>query len=518
MSGPVASRAQFARNLTSGWTLLAVELAVAFALTPFVIRELGAAAYGIWALMLSVVGYMGLIDIGIRGSVGRYINHYMALKDGRAVGQVVGTAIVVLSGLAALCFGASFVVAHFFLAIFPKTPPQLHADILLCLPLMAFGLWIAFVSSVLGNLLQAKEALYVNNRFNLILLLVRAAATVAVLKAGYGLSGLMWVTSALSLVGFFVILRVTRRVLGDEMPRLADFSLDRLREMWRYGVASFVSRTASTMANDSAPIIGMWVLGPEAVAVYSVAMTLTQYARRLIDQANGAIFPSVMKTGATRDLPALRTLYLRFMGISFAIGSLVFIGMMVFASSFLALWVGPAYAVGGWVSGILAFGYLMQSVASTAPLALAAMDRIGVTVKIGLFEAVACIALTAALPGLFGLGLAGMALGATLPRLFSCLVLYPRLAVDCMGEPLRPQMRAALRGNLLMCAGVALAFLAIYWAVPTQHWPGLVASVALVTVLHVFFLGQRYEAFPAVERLNARAHAALRRWLPGGAA
>lgn len=513
----VATRQQFARNLTSGWTLLAVELAVAFLLTPFVIRELGAAAYGIWALMISVIGYMGLIDIGIRGSVGRYVNHYMALKDARAVAQVVGTALVVLTALAAVCFGASFLVARHFEAIFPKTPPELADDILLCLPLMAFGLWMAFVSSVLGNLLQAKEALYLNNRWSLVLLLLRAAATVAVLKAGMGLEGLMLATTAVGVLGLVIIYAVTRHVMSAEMPGLTHCSWQRLVEMWRFGVASFVSRSASTMANDSAPIIGMWVLGPEAVAVYSVAMTLAQYARRLIDQAATAVFPSVMKTGAMRDLPGLRALYLRYMNISFAIGSLVFIGMIVFSASFLALWVGAQYAAGGWVVGILCFGYLMQGVASTAPLTLHSMDRIGVTVKIGIGEALACVALTALLP-LAGLGLAGMALGATIPRLVTNLLLYPQLAVDAMGAQLKPELWRALGRNGAMCLGVLLAFIAIHALVPATHWPGMVSSVGLVTLLHVLALGHRYEAFPAVERLNARALATLRRWFPGSTA
>ena len=113
--------------------------------------------------------------------------------------------------------------------------------------------------------------------------------------------------------------------------------------MWRFGLASFVARTSSTMANDSAPIIGMWILGPEAVAIYSIALTLTQNARRVLDQAGTAIFPSVMKAGAIKDFPGLRSLYLRFMDISFAIGSLVFVGMIVFSGDFLLLWVGPEY-------------------------------------------------------------------------------------------------------------------------------------------------------------------------------
>jgi O-antigen/teichoic acid export membrane protein len=511
----IATKRQFSRNLVSGWMLLVMEVAIAFVLTPFIITQLGVAAYGIWSLMVGVIGYMGLIDIGIRGSVGRYINHYMALKDERAVSEVVGTANVVLTALGAVILLASFVVAANFSLIFPKTPPELAGDILFCLPLMALGLWLAFVSSIQSNLLAAREAAYLTNNYNVVLLLLRAGSTVAVLMAGWGMRGLMLVSIGVALIGLGLLLWTVRREFGAAMPRMAAFSGARLQEMWRYGVASFVSRTASTMANDSAPLIGMWLLGPEAVAVYSVAMTLTQYTRRLIDQANTAIFPSVMKAGAMKDLPGLRGLYLRFMDMSFAIGSLVFIGMMVFSQSFLGLWVGEAYEAGAVVAGILSFGYLMQSVASTAPLTLAAMDRIGTTVKIGIGEALGCLALTAALPGLFGWGLAGMALGATLPRLFSNWVLYPRLALQSMGSELKFDMLRRLGWNLLMCLGVAAAFLAVHEAIPSDTWPGLVAAVIVVTVLHVFTLGGRYQVFPALERFNASLHGALRRWMPG---
>lgn len=487
--------------MTSGWVMLAAEVLVGFALTPFVVMHLGASAYGVWALMISVIGYMGLIDIGIRGSVGRYLNHYMALDDRRAVSEVVGTANVVLTGLSVLALAAAWLLGHKFLLVFPKTPPELAGAVRFCLPLLAAGLWLSFMSSILGNLLAAREAIYLANRFNLWVLLLRSAAIVLVLRAGHGLEALVLVTIGASALGVALTWLTVKRLFASQMPKLTVYSLARLQEMWRYGVASFASRTAATMANDSAPLIGMWILGPEAVAVYSVAMTLTQYSRRLIDQAGTAIFPSVMKAGAIKDLAGLRSIFLRFMNVSFAVGSLVFVGLMFFSHGFLGLWVGPQYQQGALVVGILAFGYLMQGVASTAPLTLASLDRINLTMKIGLGEALACVALTAALPAFFGLGLAGMALGATLPRLVSNCMLYPSLAVSAMGDELRPLMWKAIGRNLILCAGVALLFGAIFLALPVRGWASLVAAVVVVTVLHVAAFGHRYEVSGA-GRLN----------------
>ena len=69
-----ASKRTLARNVLLNWAALIAEVAVAFFLTPFMVRSLGLAIYGIWSLLNSVIGYMGLVDLGIRGSVGRFLN------------------------------------------------------------------------------------------------------------------------------------------------------------------------------------------------------------------------------------------------------------------------------------------------------------------------------------------------------------------------------------------------------------------------------------------------------------
>lgn len=495
----IASRIQFTRNLFSGWISLVAEIIVAFVLTPYIIIKLGAATYGIWSLMISVIGYLGLIDIGIRGSVGRYINHYLVLKDHRALNEVVGTSTVVLTGLSLLAGVAALFLAENFSVIFPKTPPELIGDIHFALPLLALGLWLSFVSSILGNLLAAREALYLTNGYSLITLLVRSVAIYFVLDAGHGIQALVLVTIGTSLLGALLTLWSVRRVFASEMPSFVMFSASRLREMWRFGLASFVARTSSTMANDSAPIIGMWILGPEAVAIYSIALTLTQNARRVLDQAGTAIFPSVMKAGAIKDFAGLRTLYLRFMDIGFAIGSLIFVGLIVFSGDFLLLWVGPEYIDGAVVVGILAIGYLMSSTSSTGPLSLASLDRINTTMRISLGEAVACILLTAALPGMFGLGLAGMALGSTLPRLFSSCVLYPWLSIHCLGFELQKPLVRGIVKNMLLTAASALAF----WCIQTVMsnavtWTTFAIAVSLATMFHLLLVGSQYEGLPVI--------------------
>ena len=159
----------------------------------------------------------------------------------------------VLTGLSVLAGIVAIFLAENFSTIFPKTPPDLIGEIRFALPLLAVGLWLSFISSILGNLLAAKEALYVTNAYSLITLLVRSIAIYLVLEAGHGIDALVLVTLGTSLLGALLTLWSVRRAFASDMPSFIVFSTSRLQEMWRFGLASFVARTSSTMANDSAP-------------------------------------------------------------------------------------------------------------------------------------------------------------------------------------------------------------------------------------------------------------------------
>ena len=46
-----------------------VYLGVSFLLTPFLVKKLGAQNYGLWVLVLSMLGYGGLLELGIQTAV-----------------------------------------------------------------------------------------------------------------------------------------------------------------------------------------------------------------------------------------------------------------------------------------------------------------------------------------------------------------------------------------------------------------------------------------------------------------
>src|ERR1700730_16315922 len=69
-----------ARNVLSNWATYLLSGAVSFFLSPFIVRHLGNSAYGVWVLLVSLTGYLGFLDLGIRGAVTRYVAKFYSEK------------------------------------------------------------------------------------------------------------------------------------------------------------------------------------------------------------------------------------------------------------------------------------------------------------------------------------------------------------------------------------------------------------------------------------------------------
>ena len=86
----------FARNITSNLAGYIVSAVVALFLSPFVISTLGALNFGMWTLLVSLTGYYGLLDLGVRSAVGQYVTRYWSRDDMDGVNRTFSTSMALL--------------------------------------------------------------------------------------------------------------------------------------------------------------------------------------------------------------------------------------------------------------------------------------------------------------------------------------------------------------------------------------------------------------------------------------
>ena len=70
MNSAVRSRPSLIGNAFASWGAFLYVAAIGFFLSPIVVNSLGTTSYGVWSLLVTVVGYLGLLDFGVRGAVG----------------------------------------------------------------------------------------------------------------------------------------------------------------------------------------------------------------------------------------------------------------------------------------------------------------------------------------------------------------------------------------------------------------------------------------------------------------
>ena len=88
---------RFVKNVLWNWTGIAISLFSAFILTPYMIRKVGPAAFGVWGLAFTLMEYYALVDFGFRSATVKYTAHYHALNQIENWNEVISTGLLYYS-------------------------------------------------------------------------------------------------------------------------------------------------------------------------------------------------------------------------------------------------------------------------------------------------------------------------------------------------------------------------------------------------------------------------------------
>lgn len=469
----------YARNLAANWFGQAAGLVVLFFLSPFVVHTLGKTEYGIWSLLNVFTGYLGVFDLGVRASTGRYIILYLGRGDHERVGETLKTGLGFFSLLSLLILAAAIGLGFAFPLLFPSSPPEYFGMVRLLLPLLALNVWLSAIGGAFASILAAHDRFDLSQGVDVAVLIVRTAATVAVLLAGHGIVGLTLVTvgaSALAAVGTWWL---ARRIYPRLRVRPLRMSRGRLRELLGYGIAAFLGSVAIRVIGQADLLLVGILFNVQAVAVYSVGAMLVWYMSPFVGHISGTIFPAIQRDAATDDMNSVRWTYLRLVMISLVFGLPVYLGFVFFGDSFINLWMGREFSEAAIVIVILSASKLILLVPIGAGQVLYATGNVWFTTAVTVVESVLKVTLALVLVMALGWGLAGVAAGTLAAVLLARGVLLPWYAHRRIGLTNRTFAARALVPGLLCGAAFAGWCALVRTVVPGGTWLLFAAQVAL---------------------------------------
>ncbi len=170
----MSPRPPLLRNVLSNWVALGANLLIAFFLSPFLVRSLGPDMYGLWVLVLSITGYMGLLDSGLKISIVRFVSQAQAGGDSGAVNRVLGTSLVIYGVATAAALLLTMIMAGQVERWF-RIPPDALDEARHVFVLGGVTVALTLLMSVFGGLLAGLQRYDEINKVNVAVLLVRSA-------------------------------------------------------------------------------------------------------------------------------------------------------------------------------------------------------------------------------------------------------------------------------------------------------------------------------------------------------
>ena len=434
------------------------NVVIAFFLSPFVVRSLGNAYYGIWVIMMQLTGYLGILELGVRSSIVKYVAEYAAKDEKTKLNEIVSSALSIYLLIALASFFVSVLIA----VLFPFFFNLEYASVkVVRVVVVVTGITVAqgFVFNTFYGVLMGLQRYDLFNRVSIISSVFRAILIVVLLKLGYGVIALAFIQLVINLCSNFAAYYYCKRQLPYLRITWFGKSDDAYQKVLGYGMQSFfVTVSQKVIYQTSSFIIGA-AIGASAVTFYSIPLTMIEYMRRLVIAMTEVFVPFSSELGAKGDFEKIKELLIRGTRTSILVGLPICIVYLIMGERFISLWMGAEYAKAGTGALlILVIAQIFSITHLTSREILFGLSLQRINAYCYGVEAVANLGLSILL--VRHLGIEGVALGTAIPHIIITLFVFPAVITRKLnlniGEYLKKGMAPTLVPGLLFAGGCYL--------------------------------------------------------------
>lgn len=477
---PVSRRKRAVSGLFAGFGSTGVTMLVSFVITPVILRFLGREAYGTWAIIAQLVGYVMVVDIGMGSGVQAYVAQLAHKGDKEALGHILSTGVLV-----EMLFGGVFICIG--LAMLPFLPRLIVAE---NVPVSIIR--YAFVTGVLSRAFQALVGVFemylMGHQFvatcqyiGLGAYLLQSGLMVVLMYFGFGLLALPYSMLASELATLVVELVLMRRLTPGARcsPRLV--SKEWLRKLVNFSAWGIAGRAASQLVHNTDNLVVGHFLGASHVATYVLTRRLPELVRlQLVDRIVRAVRPGLGDLfGRGQYVPLQRTFTQGMRAfLAFSVCSALLIAFV--SERFLSLWVGRVNYGGPVLVAVSAATVVVGCLFRWSAATLSAALDVKSIALVRLVEGALNLGLSILFVKL-GLGLVGVALGTLVSSALTSSGYLTLRALRACRMSVAGFVRAVLPRTLALIAAVAATcrLLAIFKPLALASWWSLGAYAAL---------------------------------------
>jgi O-antigen/teichoic acid export membrane protein len=471
-------------NTSSNLILMFVKLVITFIMTPIFIKNLGNYDYGIWGIMASIVGYMGILDLGIKPAIIRFSAKYKEEKETHKLQ-------VMFSSAFAFTMSVGFILCIILISwgvFFPESLSSDSSDFekyTLVLIILGMQMLIVFPGYVPESYLEGFQLYHLKNKVTLFNSIVGATVLFIFITPNNALYLLALVNavgfSTKYLIYFYI---VSLNKYGALLPNVSDFSIKELAKMLRFGGKSFVQGLAFRIESVTDVLVIGYFLGPAMVPFYSIPANLVSHLRHIGYTLTLALMPQLSELLARKDNLAISNLYVNaskwVIIIMFPLCSLA----VIFGPAFIDLWIGKEFGENSQI--ILLLLVLFTLIPLLDPIQaryLTAINKHGILAKLFPISAFINISISIALVDTYGIY--GVAFGSVVP-VFIFMPIYLTYCCKNLQISVLNYLRRAVFPSLL--PNIALIIISVIIVSDISHYYELIGLCTFSLSIYILLV------------------------------
>ncbi|MGN6585920.1 MAG: lipopolysaccharide biosynthesis protein [Solirubrobacterales bacterium] len=369
-----------------------------FLLAPVMLNRLGLAQFGVWAVTGALAQYARLLDLGITGSIARFIALYDAEDNRRAIEETIGVGLVAatLVGLAMLAAAAaSAPLVQNVLGVIDVG--EMRVVLMSAAGVAAANLLGAVLSSVPIGLRQMGPPNVANTAGNVLNFILSLVALALSTKLGvYALANL---AAAVIGLGFSVIALLW--IWGR--PYLRRPTGARTRTIVGFGVKSQLVTLANLVNVQTDKLIIAAMLGPRTAGAYEIGNRVVQGVLSLGLLTLSAMVPTATADLVKRGRQVIVEYLERYTVRSLAIAFPLFGAVCVAAPYLLEAWLGQIPPDSVTIIVLLSFSFAVSLTTGVAMTLIVADGHPGIVAQTATLVVVLNISATLVAAPIFGL-------------------------------------------------------------------------------------------------------------------
>lgn len=385
MSNPLTDGRLLARNATINLLSPVLPAALSLLTIPLLLQELGTTRYGIFSLVLMVVGYFGLFDLGLNRALTQVVSQRLGSGQEEDLPGIVWT---VLSVTMVLGVAASLLVGLLAPSLMRGTlqiPVDLQRDSLHALYWLALSLPFVIGGDGLVGILAAHQRFDVVNAVAVSMAALTLFVPLLVLQFSPNLTSAVAAITLVRVLGWFAYLGVCLRLFPFlRQVVLVDRSM--VKPLFHFGGWMTVSNVISPfMVSLDRFLIGT-LLSMAAVAYYVTPFELVAKLGIIPASVAATLFPALASTFKS-DRRYTAILFERGVRIVFLLVFPAATILVTLAPEILQIWLGAEFARNSSVVlQWLAVGVFINCLAQVPFAAIQAIGRPDLTAKLHAIE------------------------------------------------------------------------------------------------------------------------------------